>query len=136
MTIQLGMIKEEHMVVMEDAARPEYDYWFVTVAELKKVLDVRPEDVGKVWLAVRVSYSLPEAALKDALEEMFDQIVVPSDNFVCDDEKFTVDELWDAETLGMVKNLLDNMLTNSWHFLAKTEYEIDCSAFVKQRKEA
>ena len=135
MAVQLAMVKDEIMVAMEDAANPEHDHWFVTVAELKKVLDVRPEDVGKVWLAVRVRYSLPEVALKDALEEMFDQIVVPSDNFVYDDETFTVDELWDAETLGKVKNLLDNMLTNSWHFLAKTECEIDCSAFVKQRKE-
>lgn len=102
MLVYLGMIKDETMVAMEDAANPEYDHWFVTVAELKKVLDVRPEDVGKVWLAARVKYSLPEVALKDALEEMFDQTVVPSDHFIYH-EDFTADELWDKETLGKIK---------------------------------
>lgn len=134
MSVNINFLKDDVFVFVEDNGNVEYDHYFDTVRNLKDALKTRSEDIGQVFFASKVKYSLPEVALKDALEEMFDQTVVPSDHFIYH-EDFTVDELWDAETLGNVKNLLDDMLSNSGHFLVKTEYEIDCSAFVKQHKE-
>ena len=134
MCIDINSLKDDAFVFVEDHGNVEYDHYFDNVWNLKETLKTRPDDIGTVFLATKFKYSLPEVALKDALEEMFDQTVVPSDHFIYH-EDFTVDELWDKETLGKIKKLLDDMLSDSGYFLGKTEYEIDCSAFVKQRKE-
>ena len=131
MCININSLKDDAFVFIEDNGYVEYDHYFDSVWNLKETLKTRPDDIGAVFLAVKFKYSLPEVALKDALEEMFDQTVVPSDHFIYH-EAFTVDELWDKETLPKIKKLLDDMLSDSGYFLIKTEYEIDCSGFKKK----
>lgn len=134
MKVELNALKDDCPVVVENFDT-EYDYSFVQVSDLKDALAKRPDDIGKVWLAAKVKYALHEDLIKEALEEVFDQVVVPADNFVYH-EDFTVDELWDKETLPKIKKLLDEMLSESGFFMTKTDVEVDCSWTIQAYKEA
>lgn len=134
MKVELNALKDDCPVVVENFDT-EYDYSFVQVSDLKDALAERPDDIGHVWLAAKVKYALHEDCIKEALEEVFDQVVVPADNFVYH-EDFTVDELWDKETLPKIKKLLDEMLSESGFFMTKTDVEVDCSWTIQAYKEA
>ena len=127
MSIKIDALKDEVHVCFEDVGGiTDWDWCFCRVYDLKDYLKTRPEGVGKVFLAKKVRYEINENALKDALEDFFGEEVVWAKNFIYHDA-FGVDEFWDKETLGKVKKLLDDMLSNSGYFLKKIDTEVDYS---------
>lgn len=134
MDIKISALKDETPVCFEDIGGiTDWDWCFCDVKTLKDYIQSDPESVGKAFFAVKVRYELNKNSLKDYLEELFDQEVVPAENFIYH-EAFVVDELWDKETLGKVKKLLDDMLSNSGYFQKKTDTEIDYSELVPQKE--
>ena len=106
MSIKISTLRDEVRVCFEDLGGiTDSDWCFCRVYELKDYLKTRPKDVGKVFLAKMVRYEINEDALKDALEEFFDEEVVSSENFIYH-EAFGVDEFWDKETLGKVCSMI------------------------------
>ena len=135
MSVKISTLRDEVRVCFEDLGGiTDSDWCFCRVYELKDYLKTRPKDVGKVFLAKIVRYEINEDALKDALEEFFDEEVVSSENFIYH-EAFGVDEFWDKETLGKVKRLLNDMLSESGYFLKKTDFEVDYLEFAQIEKE-
>lgn len=138
MTIQIETLNDaafhEASVFVEDSTIPEYDWTLYSVPQFVQEVKIRPEDFGKAFLAEKVRYELNEYSLKDTLEELFDQEVVPADNFILY-EDFNVEDLWDKETLGKVKKLLDDMLTNSGYFMKKTDVEVDYTGILPKEKD-
>lgn len=127
MSIKIGALKDEVHVCFEDLGEITYWAWcFCNVKALKDYIHSTPESVGKVFIAEKVRCEINENALKDVLEQFFDEEVVLTENFVSN-EAFTVDDLWDKETFGKVKKLLDDMLSDSGYFLKKTDTEVDYS---------
>lgn len=127
MSIKIGVLRDEVRVCFEDIGGiTDWDWCYCDVKALKDYIQRTPESVGKVFIAEKVRHEINENALKDALEQFFDEEVVPSENFIYH-EAFVTDELWDDETLGKIKKLLDNMLSDSGYFLKKTDTEVDYS---------
>lgn len=134
MSIKISALKDEVHVCFEDVGGiTDWDWCFCRVYDLKDYLKTRPEGVGKVFLAEKVRHEINESLLKDTLEQFFDEEVVPAENFIYH-EAFTVDELWNKETLGKVKKLLDDMLSDSGYFLKKTDTEVDYTELVPQKE--
>lgn len=135
MSVKISTLRDEVRVCFEDLGGiTDFDWCFCRVYELKDYLKTRPEDVGKVFLAQKVRYEINENALKDTLEQFFDEEVVPAENFIYH-EAFGVDEFWDKETLGKVKRLLNDMLSESGYFLKKTDFEVDYLELAQIEKE-
>lgn len=127
MSIKIGALKDEVHVCFEDVGGiTDWDWCFCDVKALKDYIQRAPESVGKAFVAEKVKHELSKRSLKDCLEELFDNEVVPANNFIYH-ENFVLDELWDKETFGKVKKLLDDMLSNSGYFLKKTDTEVDYS---------
>lgn len=127
MSIKIGALKDEVQVCFEDLGGiTDWDWCFCNIKALKDYIQSTPESVGKVFIAEKVRCEINENALKDALEQFFEEEVVSAENFIYH-EAFTVDELWDKETFGKVKNLLDDMLSDSGYFLKKTDTAVDYS---------
>lgn len=134
MSVKISALKDEAFVYFEDIGGiTDWEWCFCRVYDLKDYLKTRPEDVGKAFLAEKVRHEINESLLKDTLEQFFDEEVVPAENFIYH-EAFVVDEIWDKETLGKVKKLLDDMLSNSGYFLKKTDTEVDYSELVPQKE--
>lgn len=127
MSIKISALKDEVHVCFEDSGGiTDWDWCFCDVKSLKDYIQRAPESVGKAFVAEKVRHELSKRSLKECLEELFDNEVVPAANFIYH-ENFVLDELWDTETLGKVKSLLDDMLSNSGYFLKKTDTEVDYS---------
>lgn len=95
----------------------------------------RPEDFGRAFLAIHAWPKLDQGWIKEALNDYLNDHAIESDEFY-GGEGFTIDDLWDDETLSKIVEILQNMLFRSGYFLKPCDaLEIDYSELATAKPE-
>ena len=95
----------------------------------------RPEDFGKAVMAVSTWPKLDKDWIKEAINDYLNDDAITTEEFY-GGEGFTIDDLWNDETLPKIVEILQNMLFRSGYFLKPCDaLEIDYSELATAKPE-
>ena len=134
---KISEIKPENNLFVFDK---EYNDKRPTLYQVSDFIDAykeRPEDFGKAVMAVHAWPKLDKDWIKEAINDYLNDHAIESEEFY-GGEDFTIDDLWDDETLRLSKivEILENMLFRSGYFLKPCDaLEIDYSELATAKPE-
>lgn len=132
---KISEIKPENNLFVFDK---EYNDKRPTLYQVSAFIDAykeRPEDFGKAFMAVNTWPKLDKDWIKEAISDYLNDHAIESEEFY-GGEGFTIDDLWNDETLPKIVEILETMLFRSGYFLKPCDaLEIDYSELATAKPE-
>ena len=132
---KISELKPENNIFVFDK---EYNDKRPTLYQVSNFIDAykeRPEDFGKAFLALHAWPKLGQDWIKEALNDYLNDDAITTEEFY-GGEDFSIEDLWDDETLPKIVEFLQSMLFRSGYFLKPCDaIEIDYSELAVEKPE-